>query len=87
MTDDVAQISSRGTVTLPAGLRRELGLAEGDVLTVRIVNGAVVLTPTVLTEVEAYTDERIHEFEDAAQLTAEELQAARLAWRIPRQTR
>jgi AbrB family looped-hinge helix DNA binding protein len=87
MGDDVAQLSSRGTVTLPAALRRELGLSEGDVLTVRITNGAIVLTPAVLTEVEAYTDERIREFEGAARMSEDELRAARLAWRVtPRPT-
>ena len=86
MSDDVAQLSSRGTVTLPAALRRELGLAEGDVLTVKVADGAIVLTPAVLTEVEAYTDRRIREFEDAAELTPDELQAARRAWRVTRRT-
>jgi len=71
---------------LPAALRRDLGLAEGDVLTVRVANGAIVLTPAVLTEVEAYTDERIREFEGAAKLSEEELSAARRAWRVTRQT-
>ena len=71
---------------MPAALRRDLGLAEGDVLTVRVANGAIVLTPAVLTEVEAYTDERIREFEGAAKLSEEELSAARRAWRVTRQT-
>jgi len=84
MADEVAQLSGRGTVTLPAALRRELGLAEGDVLTVRIVDGAIVLTPTVLTEIEAYTEERIRGFEESARMTDEELRAARAAWRLPR---
>jgi AbrB family looped-hinge helix DNA binding protein len=86
MSDDVAQLSSRGTVTLPAALRRELGLSEGDVLTVRIANGAIVLTPAILTEVEAYTDERIREFEGAARMSEGELLAARRAWRVTRRT-
>ena len=82
MGGDVAQLSSRGTVTLPASLRRELGLSEGDVLTVRLVNGAIVLTPAVVTEVEAYTDERIREFEEAARMNEGEIRAARRAWRV-----
>jgi AbrB family looped-hinge helix DNA binding protein len=86
MSDDVAQLSSRGTVTLPAALRRELGLSEGDVLTVRIANGAIVLTPAVLTEVEAYTDARIREFESAATMSQDELRAARRDWRVTRRT-
>jgi AbrB family looped-hinge helix DNA binding protein len=84
MSSDVTQLSSRGTVTLPAALRRELGLAEGDVLTVKVSDGAIVLTPAVLTEVEAYTDERIREFESAANMSEDELSAARRAWRVTR---
>ena len=62
-------------------------MAEGDVLTVRVANGAIVLTPAVLTEVEAYTDERIREFEGAAKMSEDELSAVRRAWRItPRPT-
>lgn len=86
MSDDVAQLSSRGTVTLPAALRRELGLSAGDVLTVKVANGAIVLTPAVLTEVEAYTDERIREFGGAARMSENELSAARRAWRVKRRT-
>ena len=86
MSDVVAQLSGRGTVTLPAALRRELGLSEGDVLTVKIVNGAIVLTPAVLTEVEAYTDERLREFEAAATMSADELRSARRAWGVTSQT-
>ena len=86
MSDVVAQLSGRGTVTLPAALRRELGLSEGDVLTVKIVNGAIVLTPAVLTEVEAYTDERLREFEAAVTMSADELRSARRAWGVTSQT-
>jgi hypothetical protein len=43
--------------------------------------------PAVLTEVAAYTDERIREFEGAARMSEDELRAARLAWRVtPRPT-
>jgi AbrB family looped-hinge helix DNA binding protein len=86
MGSDVTQLSGRGTVTLPAAIRRELGLAEGDVLTVKVAGGAIVLTPAVLTEVEAYTDERIREFESAADMSEDELSAARRAWRVARPT-
>jgi AbrB family looped-hinge helix DNA binding protein len=76
----IAQVSARGTVTLPADVRRDLGLVEGDVLTVEIREGAVVLTPTVLTPVEIYTEARIAEFDESAKMTAEELALAREAW-------
>jgi AbrB family looped-hinge helix DNA binding protein len=81
----IAQLSGRGTLTLPAEIRRNLGLGEGDVLTVQIRDGSVVLTPTVLSPVEIYTDERIAEFEESARMTSEELAAARDAWGLSSQ--
>jgi AbrB family looped-hinge helix DNA binding protein len=78
--DDLAQLSQRGTITLPAAVRRKLGLEEGDVLTVRLVGSSIVLTPAVVTPVELYTDERLAEFEQNAQLSEAELAAARRAW-------
>lgn len=81
----IVQLSGRGTVTLPAAVRRELGLGEGDVLTVEIRDGAILLVPAEVTEVERYTDERIREFEESAGMTAEELGRARGAWGLPPQ--
>ncbi len=72
---DIAQLSGRGTITLPGSIRRKLGLSEGDVFTVRIENGSVVLTPAVVAEVELYTDERLAEFETAGQMSEDELAA------------
>ena len=77
MNDSIAQVSGRGTVTLPADLRRKLGLRRGDVLAVRLTGGSIVLTPAVVTPVELYTDERIAEFGRNADLAADELAAAR----------
>jgi AbrB family looped-hinge helix DNA binding protein len=75
-----AQISGRGTITLPARVRRKLGLEEGDVLTVRLSGSSIVLTPSVVTPVELYTDERVAEFEHSASLDDDELWAVRDAW-------
>jgi AbrB family looped-hinge helix DNA binding protein len=85
--NDIAQLSGRGTVTLPAALRRELGLSEGDVFTVRLENGTIVLTPAALTEVELYTDERLAEFEQAGRMSEDDLRAARRAWQASRRHR
>ena len=86
MGRSIAQLSVRGTLTLPAEIRRDLGLGEGDVLTVEIRDGAVVLTPTVLSPVEIYTDERIAEFDESARMTPQELARAREAWGLPAAT-
>jgi AbrB family looped-hinge helix DNA binding protein len=80
---DLTQISGRGTVTLPVDLRRRLGLSEGDVLTVRLENGSIVLTPAVVSEVERYTDERLEEFERSSELTPEEIRRVRKNWKLP----
>ncbi len=80
MGEEIAQLSRRGTITLPAGVRRELGLEEGDILTVRLSGRSILLTPAVLTPIELYTDERIAEFERSARLEAEEFELARRAW-------
>lgn len=79
----IVQVSSRGSITLPATVRRQLGLADGDVLTVEIRDGAVVLTPAHVTEVELYTDERLREFERSASMSPEELRRARETWGLP----
>jgi AbrB family looped-hinge helix DNA binding protein len=80
MSRSIAQLSGRGTITLPAEVRRDLGLAEGDVLTVEVREGAVVLTPAVLSPIEIYSDERIAEFDESARMTPEDLDRARRAW-------
>jgi len=43
------QIRQRGTLTLPAALREKYGLADGDPLTLVDLDGAILLTPKVLT--------------------------------------
>lgn len=83
---DIAQLSRRGTITLPAAIRRRLGLTEGDVLTVALAGRSIVLTPAAVTPVERYSDERIAEFDRAAALDPEELKAAERAW-TPRPSR
>lgn len=77
----IAQVSGRGTITLPSEIRRALGLREGDVLTVSVQDGRIVLSPAVLTPVELYTEERLGEFAANAELTPTELTAARRRWR------
>ena len=43
------QIRQRGTLTLPAALREKYGLGDGDPLTLVDLDGAILLTPKVLT--------------------------------------
>ena len=79
----IVQVSGRGSITLPAPIRRQLGLADGDVLTVEIRDGAIVLTPAHVTEVELYTDQRLREFDQNASMTPDDLRRARETWGLP----
>jgi AbrB family looped-hinge helix DNA binding protein len=80
---EIAQLSSRGTITLPASVRRRLGLEEGDVLTVELSGRSIVLTPAVVAPIELYTEERLAEFAAAAELGPGEVARAREAWGEP----
>jgi AbrB family looped-hinge helix DNA binding protein len=82
-TDPIVQVSGRGTVTLPAAVRRSLGIAEGDVLTVKAEAGRIVLAPAVVMPVELYDEERLREFAENAELTDAELGAATRRWTGP----
>lgn len=65
---------------MPAEIRRSLGLTQGDVLGVSVKDGQIVLTPSVLTPVELYSEERIAEFAASSDMTEDELAAARRRW-------
>ena len=59
----VLKVNSRGTVTLPKALRKELGVSDGGAIWCSFKEGScsAVLWP----DVEIYTDERIAEFDAA----------------------
>lgn len=76
----IAQISKRGQITLPAEVRKALGLKSGDTLVVRLEEGRIVLEPAVVLPVEIYSDERLAEFEESARVSDEELAAFKRAW-------
>ena len=58
-------VSSRGGVTLPARLRRALGVKADDQLIAETTPEGVLLRPAVTLPIELYTDERIREFDEA----------------------
>jgi len=65
---------------LPAEVRRSLGLIEGDVLSVSVKDGRIVLTPSVVTPVELYSEERIAEFVAGSEMTDDDVSTARRRW-------
>lgn len=56
-------LNERGTVTLPAKLRKSAGLRAKDVLMAEVTPMGILLRPTVTLPVEMYSDEQIREFD------------------------
>jgi AbrB family looped-hinge helix DNA binding protein len=79
---DVVQVSPRGQVTLPASVRRALGLEPGDNLVISVEGDRAVLQPAVVVPIERYTDERTGEFDEAARMSPDEIRKARRKWRL-----
>jgi len=49
-------ISSRGQITLPANMRKRLGIEAGGVLIAEEREGGIVLRPAAVLEIETYSD-------------------------------
>lgn len=58
-------VTSRGVVTLPARLRKALGLKPEDQLIAETTPEGLLLRPAVTLPVEIYSDKRIGEFDAA----------------------
>jgi AbrB family looped-hinge helix DNA binding protein len=64
-------ITGRGVITLPAKLRKALGLAADDQLIAETTPEGLLLRPAVTLPIELYSDDRLREFEEAeAELAA-----------------
>lgn len=57
----VAKVKHKGQVTIPAGIREELGLREGDYIEVTREGNRVVLTPKVLVDRDPQTEAAVAE--------------------------
>ena len=67
-------LTSRGVVTLPAKLRRALGLKAEDQLIAETTPEGLLLRPAVTLPVEIYSEKRIREFDEAEADLAKVLQ-------------
>ena len=56
-------VSGRGQITLPASMRRRLGIKAGGVLVVEDREGELVLRPAAVVELDSYTDEEVVRWE------------------------
>jgi antitoxin PrlF len=58
-------VTNRGVVTLPASLRRALGIKADDTLIAETTPEGLLLRPAVTLPVEIYSERRIREFDEA----------------------
>jgi antitoxin PrlF len=65
-------VSPRGQITLPAQLRRRLGIQPGGVLMLEESEGRVVLQSAATVEYEVYSDEDIARWDAEDELSPEE---------------
>ncbi|MHB8870718.1 MAG: AbrB/MazE/SpoVT family DNA-binding domain-containing protein [Thermoleophilia bacterium] len=68
-------VSPRGQITLPAEVRRRLGIQPGGVVVLEEVETGIVLRPAVVLELEVYTDEDIASWDEQDALSATERNA------------
>ena len=71
---EVLTVSSRGQITLPAEMRRHLGIEPGGAVIVEYFGGELRLKPAAVLEVELFSDEVIAEWEQADALSDQERQ-------------
>lgn len=71
------QMGKRGTLVIPATLRRRFGLTEGTLIVAEGREDGILLRPAVALPVEIYTPERIAEFLLSNAVDAEDYERAR----------
>ena len=65
-------VSSRGQITLPARMRKRLGIRAGGLILLEERGEEVVLRPAAVVEVETYSDQQIAKWDKADKLSETE---------------
>ena len=65
-------VSSRGQITLPARLRKRLGIKGGDVVVLEERGHEIVLKPGAVVQIDYYSDERVADWDRNDQLTEQD---------------
>jgi antitoxin PrlF len=56
-------VSGRGQITLPASVRKRLGIQSGGIVTLEERDNVVLLRPAAVVEIEAYSDENVAQWD------------------------
>ena len=65
-------VSSRGQITLPARIRKRLGIRAGGLILLEERGGEIVLRPAAVVEIETYSDHQIAKWDKADRLSESE---------------
>ena len=76
MESETTKIGRRGTVVIPAGMRRKYGFEEGSLVVAEPRAEGVLLRPVLTLPLEIYTPERKAEFLLSNAITAEDYEWA-----------
>lgn len=68
-------VSSRGQITLPATIRKRLGIQSGGIVTIEEKESEVVLKPAAVVEIETYSNEDIAQWDKEDRLEPAERNA------------
>jgi AbrB family looped-hinge helix DNA binding protein len=76
MTATTTKVGRRGTIVIPAELRRQFGFEEGSLVIAESTDEGVLIRPAIALPVERYTPERRAEFLLSNAIDAEEYASA-----------
>jgi len=76
-------VSPRGQITLPADMRRLLGIRSGEPLIIEERNGELVLKPAIVLEVEMYNQAQIDTWDREDEL--DDVERAEIVRRLRKQ--
>jgi antitoxin PrlF len=65
-------VSNRGQITLPAKIRKRLGIRAGGLILLEERGDEVVLRPAAVVEIETYSDQQIAKWDKADKLSKTE---------------
>src|SRR5580698_10583109 len=81
ISHEVSKVGKRGTVVMPARLRRKFGIEEGSLVIAEEREDGILIRPAVAYPIEIYTPERKAEFFLTNAINEKDYQQARKAVR------
>lgn len=76
-------VSNRGQITLPAAIRKRIGIKEGSAVIIEDRGNELVLKPAAVFEVEMYSDRQVAEWKKADRMSQKEKEAIRKKAKTP----